>query len=120
MRNYRKIKAWQLADDLAVDLYAKTKAFPKEELFALVSQLRRAAYSVPSNIAEGAGRRTTKDFLRFLDISKGSINEVQYFLHLSARLEYLSTEDAQQLIGLAQEVAKCFLGYIKAVEQDLG
>ena len=86
MRDYRKIKAWVLADDLAVQIYTLTKQFPKDEVFALTSQLRRAGYSVPSNISEGAGRRTTKDFLRFLDIAKGSVNEVQYFIHLASRL----------------------------------
>ena len=76
MRDFRKIKAWILADELTVSVYGLSKSFPKEELFALTSQLRRAAYSVPANIAEGAGRRTSKDFLRFLDISKGSIKIV--------------------------------------------
>jgi four helix bundle protein len=118
MRDYRKIKAWKLADDLAVQLYTCTKAFPKEELFALTSQLRRAAYSVPANIAEGAGRRTVKDFLRFLDISKGSINEVQYFVHLATRLNYLSSGDAKLLVSAAEEVSKCLAGYIMAVESD--
>lgn len=118
MRNYRKIKAWELADDLAVQIYMLTKQFPKGEIFALTSQLRRAGYSVPSNIAEGAGRRTTKDFVRFLDIAKGSINEVQYFLHLASRLNYLSAEEATLLISAADEVSKCLTGYIKAVESD--
>ena len=119
MRDYKKIKAWELADDLAVEIYVKTKCFPKEELFALVSQLRRAGYSVPSNIAEGAGRRTTKDFVRFLDIAKGSINEVQYFIHLADRLGYLVRSDVDRLKGQAEEVSKCLSGYIKAVESDL-
>jgi four helix bundle protein len=88
-------------------------------LFALTSQLRRAAYSVPSNIAEGAGRRTIKDFLRFLDISKGSINEVQYFVHLASRLNYLSENDAESLGSAADEVSKCLAGYMKAIESDL-
>ena len=108
-----------MADELTVQLYTITKVFPKDELFALTSQLRRAAYSVPSNIAEGAGRRTVKDFLRFLDIAKGSINEVQYFVHLASRLNYLSENDAESLRSAADEVAKCLAGYIKAIESDL-
>ncbi|MEE9367557.1 MAG: four helix bundle protein [Pontiella sp.] len=119
MRDFRKIKAWQLADELTLQLYTITKRFPKEELFALTSQLRRAAYSVPSNIAEGAGRRTVKDFLRFLDIAKGSINEVQYFVHLASRLHYLTKDDASSLTVAADEVAKCLSGYMKAIESDL-
>ena len=75
MRDYKKIKAWMLADDLAVDIYKISRNFPREELYAMTSQIRRAAYSVPANIAEGAGRRTIKDYLHFLDIAKGSLNE---------------------------------------------
>ena len=119
MRDYRKIKAWEFADNLAVQIYMLSKNFPKDEMFALTSQLRRAGYSVPSNIAEGAGRRTTKDFIRFLDIAKGSINEVQYFLHLARRLEYLQAHEAEDLIAKAEETAKCLTGYIKAVESDV-
>ena len=74
---------------------------------------------MPSNISEGAGRRTVKDFLRFLDIAKGSVNEVQYFIHLAARLQYLSGDESQKLVSAAEEVAKCLTGYIKAVESDL-
>jgi len=119
MRDFRKIKAWMLADELTVRIYAMTKQFPKDELFALTSQLRRAAYSVPANIAEGAGRRTVKDFLRFLDIAKGSINEVLYFVHLASRLDYFSSADAASLVMAAEEVSKCLAGYIKALEVDL-
>ena len=119
MRDFRKIKAWKLADELTVKLYVVTRKFPKDELFALTSQLRRAAYSVPANIAEGAGRRTVKDFLRFLDIAKGSINEVQYFVHLASRLHYFPEEDTEALTVAADEVAKCLSGYIKALESDL-
>ena len=119
MSDFRKIKAWALADESAVDVYSATGAFPKEELFAQTSQLRRAAYSIPSNISEGAGRRTTKDFLRFLDGAKGSVNEVLYFIHLAARLGYLAEIDTQTLSAKAVEVSKCLVGYIKAVESDL-
>jgi len=119
MRDFRKIKAWQLADELTVRLYTVTKRFPKDGLFALTSQLRRAAYSVPANMAEGAGRRTVKDFFRFLDIAKGSINEVQYFVHLASRLEYPSADDAESLMNASEEVARCLAGYIKAGEVDL-
>lgn len=119
MRDYRKIKAWELGDNLAVQIYTHTKRFPKDELYALTSQIRRAAYSVPANIAEGAGRRTVRDFLRFMDVAKGSINEVQYFVHLASRLNYLSAVDAKTLMEASEEVAKCLAGYIKAVETDL-
>ena len=119
MRDYKKIKAWGLADDLAVEIYRITVLFPDGEKYALTSQLRRAAYSVPSNIAEGAGRRTTKDFIRFLDISMGSANEVEYFCHLAFRLDYLSEADYQVLHDLVNSVSKCLSSYIRVVEKDI-
>jgi len=72
MRDYTKINAWAFADDLTVAIYAATKSFPKDEVYALTSQIRRASYSVPSNIAEGAARDTQKDYLHFLYIARGS------------------------------------------------
>ncbi|OVE75618.1 four helix bundle protein [bacterium E08(2017)] len=119
MRDYKRIKAWGLSDNLAVKIYDHTKHFPKDEMFALTSQMRRASYSVPANIAEGAGRRTNKDFLHFLDIAKGSINEVQYLIHLAGRLEYLESNEVIRLTEDADEVSKCLSGYIKAVESDV-
>jgi four helix bundle protein len=97
MRDYRKIHAWQEADDLTVAVYQQTKRFPKEELYGLTSQLRRAAYSVPSNIAEGSARGTNKDYLHFLHIARASLTEVQYFIHLSGRLGYLAEADQVEL-----------------------
>lgn len=72
MRDYRNIKAWQEADDLTVAVYEKSRVFPREELYALTSQIRRAAYSVPANIAEGSARGTNKDYLHFLHIARAS------------------------------------------------
>lgn len=86
MRDYTKIQAWQLADELAVMVYQATKTFPKEELYGLTNQLRRAAYSVPINIAEGSARKTLKDYLHFLHIARGSLTETQYFVHFVQRL----------------------------------
>ena len=82
MRDYTKIEAWKLADDLTVLIYQITKAFPKEELYGLTSQLRRAAASVPANIAEGSARGTNKDYLHFLFIARASLTEAHYFVHL--------------------------------------
>ena len=90
MRDYTKIEAWKLADDLTVAIYERTKSFPKEELYGLTSQIRRAAYSVPANIAEGASRESKKDYLHFLYIARGSLSEAQYFIHLTQRLGYIS------------------------------
>jgi len=103
MRNYKKIIAWQLADDLTVQIYQITKSFPKEELYAMTSQIRRAAYSVPANIAEGCGRKTDTEFKRFLDIAMGSLFEVEYFLHLATGLEYLCEENYTALNSNCKE-----------------
>src|SRR5207249_3664946 len=75
MRDYTKIKAWRLADDLTVAVYERTRSFPKEEMYGLTSQLRRASYSVPANIVEGASRESKKDYLHFLYIARGSLSE---------------------------------------------
>jgi four helix bundle protein len=97
MRDYTKIKAWRLADDLTVAVYERTRSFPKEEIYGLTSQLRRASYSVPANIVEGASRESKKDYLHFLYIGRGSLSETQYFIHLAQRLDYLSSEEADAL-----------------------
>ena len=90
MRDYTKIEAWKLADDLTVAVYEVTRSFPREEIYGLVSQIRRAAYSVPANIAEGSARGTQRDYLHFLYIARGSLTETQYFIHLAHRLHYLT------------------------------
>src|SRR5512141_1260580 len=97
MRDYRKIEAWKLADDFTVAVYASTRAFPREELYGLTSQLRRAAYSVPANIAEGSSRESQRDYLHFLYIARGSLTEAQYFVHLAQRLGYLGAAEADAL-----------------------
>ena len=81
MRDYTKIEAWKLADDLTVAVYERTRNFPKDELYGLTSQLRRASYSVPANIVEGSSRESKKDYLHFLYITRGSLSEAQYFIH---------------------------------------
>jgi four helix bundle protein len=118
-RDFRNIKAWQLADDLTVMVYTATKRFPREELYGLTSQLRRAAYSVPANIAEGANRATKKDYYHFLTIAWGSLAETEYFLHLSKRLGYLLEDDYQKLEALRRETAATLSGLIKAVRSEL-
>lgn len=119
MRNYKTIIAWKLADELTLLIYEATKSFPKNEMFAMTSQLRRAAYSVPSNIAEGCGRRTDADFRHFLDIAMGSLHEVEYFLHLCKRLRYLTESNYLQLNSKCTEAIKCLRGFIKSVEAKL-
>ena len=120
MRDYTKIEAWKIADDLTVAVYEHTRIFPKEEIYGLTSQLRRASYSVPANIVEGSSRESTKDYLHFLYIARGSLSETQYFVHLARRLGYLSPHDADAMHGQTKLAFACLHGLIKAVEKDVG
>ena len=97
MRDYRKIQAWQEADELAVAVYKATAEFPREELYGLTSQLRRAVVSVAANIVEGSARGTQKDYLHFLHMARGSLSEVQYLIHLAGRLSYLAGAESEAL-----------------------
>jgi S23 ribosomal protein. len=120
MRDYTKIQAWKLADDLTVAVYEATRAFPREEIYGLTSQLRRASYSVPANIVEGSSRESKRDYLHFLHIARGSLSESQYFLHLSNRLGYLSNSEKTRLHEMTRETFACLHGLIKAVGQEAG
>jgi four helix bundle protein len=120
MRDYTKIDAWRLADDFTVAIYERTRGFPKEELYGLTSQLRRAACSVPANIAEGASRESKKDYLHFLCIARGSLAEARYFVHLARRLGYLTEADAAQSDAQGRETFGCLFGLIRAVEKESG
>src|SRR4029434_6873275 len=117
MRDYTKINAWKLADELTVAIYERTRSFPKEEIYGLPSQLRRAAYSVPANISEGPARNTQRDYLHFLYIARGSLTEVQYFIHLSHRLNYLSASQHEQVANQIKQALACLHGLIQAVER---
>ena len=119
MRDYRKIKAWQHSDKLVIEIYRVTQNFPQEEKFGLTSQLRRAAYSVPANIAEGANRESQKDYLRFLYISRASLSETDYFLHLAKELGYLNLEEHTRLNKMLLEARKTLYGLIKYVAKEL-
>ncbi|MGD9780538.1 MAG: four helix bundle protein [Kiritimatiellia bacterium] len=118
MRNYNNILAWQKADDLVVAIYEATRAFPKEEVYALTSQIRRAAYSVPANVAEGASRNSQKDYLHFLFIARGSLAEVAYFIHLSHRLRYFGEDLHSRLAKQADEASRVLAGLIRSVEKE--
>jgi four helix bundle protein len=115
VRDCKKIKAWALAHRLTLDVYRVTLKFPQGEQYGLTSQLRRAAASVPANIAEGSGRTSDKEFLRFLDIALGSLKETEYFLQLASDLDYLDETKRVHLDDLVRESLKCLVGFIKAV-----
>ena len=119
MRNYRNLGAWQRADDLTVQIYQVTRDFPAEERYGIVSQLRRASYSVPANIAEGAGRESNPDYLRFLSMAQGSLSETEYFLHLSNRLGYLKESEWNQITEQVNRTFAALIGLIKSVQKSL-
>jgi four helix bundle protein len=100
-------------------IYEATKKFPKEELYGLVSQLRRAAVSIPTNIAEGASRQHEKDYVHFLYIARGSAAEVEYLAGLACRLGYLNEHDHERILAAAGEVAKTLVGLIRAIAKSL-
>jgi four helix bundle protein len=118
MRDYKNIKAYQLADDLVVEIYRATRSFPREELYGLTSQIRRAVISVPTNIAEGASRGHKRDYLHFLYIARGSIAETEYLLHLSNKLGYLSDKRYEEISKIREETAKTLFGLINSVESE--
>jgi len=117
VKSYRELIAWQKAMDLAVQVYELTKTFPREEIYGLTSQLRRAAVSVPSNIAEGQGRRTTKEFQRFLGYAYGSLQEIETQIMLAARLGYVRDEQESQLLEQWAEVGKLINGLSNALRR---
>jgi len=116
MRDHRKLRAFELADSLAVAVYRATRSFPSEEVFGLTSQLRRAVVSSASNIVEGCARSSSTEYVRFLYIAYGSSMETQYQLSLAHRLGYISDEEHDVIASLAVETSKVLNGLIRALK----
>jgi len=116
----RNLLAWQKPVDLAVDVYRVTESFPKHELYGLTSQMRRAAVSVPSNIAEGASGRSKDQFKNFLSISIGSLNELSTQLEIAKRIGYLSEKDFQSLEQQTNEGMALTHGLKKSLQSAVG
>jgi four helix bundle protein len=114
---YRKLTTWQKAFSFCLDTYRATRHFPKSESYGLAAQMQRAAVSVPSNIAEGFGRRTTPDFLRSLYIAYGSICELQTQIMLAAELGYLQMDESDSLLQSAGDVERLTKALIRALEK---
>jgi four helix bundle protein len=117
MRDHSKLRAFQLADELALGVYRATRSFPREELFGLTSQMRRAAVSVASNIVEGCGRRTQADYLHFLDIAFGSFRELEYQISLANRLSYLDSDMHTSLHAKCTETSKVLAALIRSLRE---
>jgi four helix bundle protein len=106
MRDHRRLKAFALADGLAIQVYRHTRTFPREETYGLVSQLRRAPVSVPTNIVEGCARRTEAEYLQFLNHAFGSLREVGYLFDLSHRLGFVPDDSHRQVTAEYNEAAQ--------------
>jgi four helix bundle protein len=118
MPSYRDLKVWQHAKKLAVECGMAVKRFPPDERNALGDQLRRAAYGVPLNISEGASRKGSREFRRFLDSARGSLSEVQTALEIAKDLQYMSDEEYQRLDAIATETAKTLWGLLRKVSES--
>jgi len=118
LKKYEDLIVWQKAMDLVVEVYKIARLLPKEELYALSNQLKRAAVSIPSNIAEGQERNTTKDFARFLSIAKGSKAELETQLLISIRLNYLTQEQIEVAQGLLTEIGKMLNALIQKLPSN--
>ncbi len=111
MHNFKNLKIWQNSRLLVKEVFLSTRDFPVDEKFGLVSQILRSAYSIPSNIAEGSGRSTNKEFARFLDIALGSAFELETQLILASDIGYLSENKLQEIQTLLQEIQKMIYSF---------
>jgi four helix bundle protein len=117
--SFEKLIVLKKSHSFVLKIYEITKNFPKEELYGLTSQIRRAAVSIPSNIVEGKSRNSKKDYLRFLLISRGSLEEVKYQLLLSKDLNYIKDKDYIKLYDLTNEVGKLINGLINSIKNQI-
>jgi four helix bundle protein len=116
-RDYRDLILWQKSMDLPVEVHETTLRLPRHELFGLTAQLRRAAVSIPSNIAEGAGRRTTREFTAFLHIARGSLSEVETQMRLAQRVGYLSSDNLTKAEDLCVQLGRLLNAVIRGLRR---
>lgn len=119
IKSYRDLQVWQLAIHLSTEIYATTANFPKAETFGLSSQLQRAAVSVPSNIAEGHARDSTKEYLRFISIALGSLAETETQLIISNKLNYINQEKLGEMLERASEIGRMLRGLQQSLKTKL-
>ena len=117
VRDYRDLIVWNEAMEIAELVYSFTRAFPREEAFGLTSQMRRAAVSIPSNIAEGFGRAQRKTFVQFLRIAQGSLKEMETQALLSARVGFLAAEDLSDLLPRCERLGKRLVQFVRSLER---
>ena len=115
MKNYKELGVWQKSIDLVEQVYQVTSAFPLEEKYGLSSQSQRAATSIPANIAEGWARGTTKEYIQFLKVARGSLMELETHLIVANRLKFLPEQKVQSLVGAIAEIGRMLNGLIKSL-----
>jgi four helix bundle protein len=115
MHNFKELIVWKKSRGFVKDIYELTQKFPADEKFGLTQQIRRAAISIPSNIAEGSGRETNKDFLHFVDIANGSAFEVETQLYLALDLEYISQSEFEKIMTKLLDVEKLIYNFKKSL-----
>ena len=119
IRSYKDLQVWQRGMDLTTLVYRLSSALPQDERFGLVSQMRRAAVSVPANIAEGHQRTSTKDYLRFLSIASGSLAELETLIELASRLYSINKISVEELVGQADELGKMLRSLQQRLEEKI-
>ena len=117
IKSYRDLVVWKKADDLAFDIYKLTESFPKQYLYDLTSQLRRASLSIPTNLAEGCASPHTKELLQFINISHRSLSETRYLIEFAGRLVLISPEKNKELEGRCSEIGKMLAALTRSIRQ---
>ncbi|MDD5224880.1 MAG: four helix bundle protein [bacterium] len=116
---HKKLDTWKISMDLVTEIYKLTNNFPEKEIYCLTPQIRRAAISIPSNIAEGAARNTKKEFINFLHIAQGSLSELDTQIEIAKRLEYLKENDWKSLDEMVIRIDKMLSGLIKQLKNSI-
>jgi four helix bundle protein len=119
MRNYRDLQVWNKAHVLTLELYRISQRFPREEIYGITSQLRRAAVSIGANLAEGCGRRTSTELARFVRIALGSASELDYHLLLSRDLGFMAVDEFTRALSTLTEVRKMLTSFLNSVEEQI-
>ena len=114
---HKRLDVWNKSIDLTVDIYKLSETFPRAEVYGLTGQMRRAAVSIPSNIAEGAARQTKKEFINYLHMSQGSLSELDTQLVISSRLEYISIDTYKEIENNTETISKMLTGLIKSLKR---
>jgi len=117
--SFKDLIVWQKSHQLVLAIYSITKTFPKEEIFSLTNQVRRASVSIAANISEGYKKKTIPNKLNFINIAEGSLEEVKYYIILSKDLKYIDEKNYEQLYNYAEEVGRLISGYEKAISKRL-